>query len=149
MGYGFRVCMQSGVLDPDLDDDVVEDWSESVEDALEPGTSRAPTLDTINYYISAPDSIDSAIAESVGSDQGLIAVAIIVIFVFCTLALFVKDKVANRTSLALLGILTVILSVGSGFGLSLYLTIPFTSLTGVCSLTVKPFLCIVTAMQYN
>lgn len=124
--------MQQGIVEPDLEDSVVLDWSTAIEDALEPGTSRAPTLDNINYYISAPNSIDNAIGKSVGGDIPLIAVAVVVICAFCILALFVKDRVANRTSLALLGILTVMLSISSGFGLSLYLTIPFTSLSQVC-----------------
>ena len=69
--------------------------------------------------------------ESVGGDIPLIAVAVAVISTFCVLALFVRDRVANRTSLALLGILTVCLSISAGFGLSLYLSIPFTTLSQV------------------
>lgn len=123
--------MQNGVVAPDVDDSAVEDWSSDLEEALEPGTSNAPSFSSINYYLSTPFSIDSAIGESVGGDIPLIAVAVAVICTFCVLALFVRDRVANRTSLALLGILTVCLSISAGFGLSLYLSIPFTTLSQV------------------
>lgn len=65
-------------------------------------------------------------------DIPLIAVAFTVIMIFATLVLFVKDRVYSKVSLALVGITTVALSIGAAFGLSLYFTIPFTSLSQVC-----------------
>lgn len=125
------VFLQTGVVAPDADDSLVDDWTADVEGALEPGAANAPSFSSFNYYLSGPSTIDNAIAESVGGDIPLIAVAITVICVFCVLALFVRDRVANRTSLALLGILTICLSISAGFGLSLYLTIPFTTISQV------------------
>lgn len=125
--------MQNGIVSPDADETAVELWSKEIEEALEPGTANSPSFSTINYYFATPSSIDEAIAQSVGGDIPLIGVAIIVICGFCVLALFVKDKVANRTSLALLGIMTVCLSIAAGFGLGFYLSIPFTSISQVLS----------------
>ena len=108
-----------------------QDWSKDVEEVIEPDSNQKPKLSTINYYFTVPTSIDNAIGESVGGDIALIAVAFIVICTFTCIALFIRDRVYNRTSLALLGIATVGLSISSGFGLSLYFGIPFTSLSQV------------------
>ena len=126
------LCLQTGVVAPDADDTLVDDWALDMEEALEPGAANAPSFSTLNYYFATPNSIDAAISKSVSGDIPLIAIAITVICVFCSIALFVKDKVANRTSLALLGIVAICLSISAGFGLSLYLSIPFTTLSQVC-----------------
>lgn len=119
--------MQRGVVSPEISDDLNKDWSTDVEDVLDPG----PSLSTIKYFFNVPKSVDNAIAESIGGDIPLIGIAVIVICSFSAAALFVRDKVYSKVSLALLGILTVTLSIAAGFGLSLYLSIPFTSLSQV------------------
>ena len=57
---------------------------------------------------------------------------------FATGVLFVRDAVHSKLSLALVGITTVALSIGASFGLSLYLQIPFTSLSQVCASACNP-----------
>lgn len=128
-----KACMQRGAVSPDISSDLNSDWGADVEEFLEPG----PALSTVKYYFGVPTSVDNAIAESVGGDIPLIAVAVVVICVFAAGALFVQDRVYSHVSLALLGILTVTLSISAGFGLSLYLGIPFTSISQVCSMYLR------------
>jgi hypothetical protein len=66
-----------------------------------------------------------------GGDIPLIAAAVAMIMTFTCLALFVKDTVHSKLTLAIVAVATVALSIGSAFGLSLYLQIPFTSLSQV------------------
>jgi hypothetical protein len=51
--------------------------------------------------------------------------------IFTCLVLFVKDTVYSKITLALVAVATVALSIGAAFGLSLYLQIPFTSISQV------------------
>jgi hypothetical protein len=137
--------VQVGLVSPEISDELNSDWSVDVEDVLDPDSDspRRPQLQVINYYFSAPTSVDRAIGESVGGDILLVAVAFIVICLFTIIALFVRHKVYNRGSLALLGIFTVGLSIAAGFGLSLYLSIPFTSLSQVCAADVSHACCLI------
>lgn len=57
--------------------------------------------------------------------------AFTLIMTFSTVVLFVKDRVHSKVSLAMFGIITVVLSIGAAFGLSLYCQVPFTSLSQV------------------
>ena len=125
--------MQSGLVSPDISSDLNADWSNDVEAVLDP----APPLATLKYFFAVPTSVDNAIGESVGGDVPLIAIAVAFICVFTAAALFVKHRVYSHVSLALLGILTVTLSISAGFGLSLYLSIPFTSISMVCAASVS------------
>jgi Patched family len=74
---------------------------------------------------------NDAVLLYTGGDIPLIAVAFSVIMTFTCASLFVKDTVYSKMTLAVVAIMTVALSIGAAFGLSLYMQIPFTSLSQV------------------
>jgi hypothetical protein len=124
--------LQSGNVSPSIPIELVEDWSGDIEDIFWPsGAARRAFYDqfpALRVHFTTPDSYDRAVAESVAGDIPLLAIAVVVICAFTTVAMSVRDTVYTRTSLSFLGIANIILSITSGFGLSLLLTIPFTSL---------------------
>jgi hypothetical protein len=84
----------------------------------------------IDFYFSM--AMLSAVCASAAKDIPLIAVAFAVIMTFTGLMLFVKDTVHSKLSLSIVAVATVALSIGAAFGLSLYMSIPFTGLSQVC-----------------
>ena len=126
--------LQGVSIAPEVDGDLAEAWSQDIEDAFYCGGSTACArfgLRTTAPLVNTPNSIDFAISESVGGDAPLIAAAVAAICVVAIGALFINDHVFSRCSLAALGVLSVCLSVGAGFGIALAIGIPFTSLTQV------------------
>ena len=125
-------AVQAASIGPQIDDDLVEAWSEDVEALIWSDGSTAkfgaqfPAL-TISFI--TPNSIDFAIGESVAGDIQLVSISIVLICVLAIAALFLRDRVFSRASLAACGILSVMLSVASGFGICLAIGIPFTSLS--------------------
>lgn len=130
-----RIPLQSGQINPDIDEDIIDDWSDAVEDVFWPDKKARSNFysqfGATDVFFLLPNSVDSAISESVAGDIILIAIAVVVICSFVGVVFFLRDAVFTRSSLALLGCLCIALSIGSGFGLSFYLGIPFTSITQV------------------
>lgn len=130
--------MQAGAFAPETTRDATVEWTLAAEDALFPsGNNGAIAVDTrrVRVLFDGPRSIDLAIGASVANDIALIAAAISVICAVAVGAMFVRDRVFGRTSLALLGIVSVCLSIGAGFGICAAIGIPFTTIT-----TVLPFI---------
>lgn len=127
-------ALQAGQIDPDLDDGVIDKWNDAVEDVFwADGSDTFAAFSTrfaaVDLHFLLPNSVDSAISESVAGDIILIAIAVVVICTFVGVVFFIRDAVFTRTTLALLGCLCIALSIGAGFGLSFYLGVPFTSIT--------------------
>ena len=126
--------MQASPFAPGTTADATTEWTRAAEDTLFPsGSNGATAVDTqrMRVLFDGPSSIDFAIEASVANDIPLVAAAISVICVVAVGAMFVRDRVFGRTSLALLGIVSVCLSIGAGFGICAAIGIPFTTITQV------------------
>ena len=121
---------QGSSIAPSADTGLVEEATFALEDLLT-GAAFGRSLKRTRVFFDMPNSIDNAIGESVGGDAPFIAVAVAVICAFVVLALFVRDRVFTRTSLAFCGIASVCLSISATFGFSVLIGIPFTSLSQI------------------
>lgn len=126
--------LQATTIAPEVSTALVEEATFAIEDLLTPA-AFPDSLAHTRVFFDMPTSIDNAIGESIGGDAPFIAVAVFVICIFVVLALFVRDRVFTRTSLAFCGIASVCLSISSTFGFSVLIGIPFTGLS-----TILPFI---------
>ena len=124
-------------LDPSQDADTIIKWSAAMAKAFghkqSPASHRRmedlwPRL-TLLYW--TPDSVDQAVRETVTDVKALALVAgsACAIALFVLGAMYVPGKALPRTFLAAAGLTSVVLSIGAGLGFSLYIGIPFTSVT--------------------
>ena len=127
--------MQQVALDSLASSNVVDSWSDTVEETFwADGGARTAffaQFPNIRVRFAAPNSIDSAISESVTDNFGIIVAAVAVISVFVVAVVVVRGRIFVRTTLGLLGLLSVALSISAGLGLSLLIGIPFTTVTQV------------------
>lgn len=130
------MVLQQVRIDPSLGSDIVDAWSNAVEKEFWPKTKGGrrhfyDQFPNIKVSFAAPNSIDSAIAASVSENYGLVAVAVIVICVFAVCVFVVRGRIFVRTTLGIMALVSVGLSIGAGFGISLFIGLPFTSVTQV------------------
>ena len=128
--------MQQVWIDPEGDGAAVDDWSDAVEDTFWPSDGGAREtfynkFPRLRVAFSTPTTINNAVTASISSNYGLVAIAVVVVCLFVVGVLFVRGRVFVRMLLGVLGILSVALSIGAGFGLALYIGLPFTTVTQV------------------
>jgi hypothetical protein len=128
--------LQEISIDPNIDISAVESWSAAVEDVFWPKSKgkRSDFYDQfpgIKIYFLTPNSIDNAIAESVSSNYPLVIGAGVLIAAFVIAVLFVRGRAFVRSLLGLVGLLGVALAIGAGFGIALFIGLPFTTVTQV------------------
>jgi Patched family len=129
-------AMQTIFIDPSQDAQIVRAWSSAVESTFWPsshGRRRAfyANFPAIRVAFMAPESINSAIQASVSSSYGLVAAAVLAICAFTIAVLFVRGRAFERTLLGIVGLVSVTLSIGAGFGTALFIGLPFTTVTQV------------------
>jgi Niemann-Pick C1 protein len=130
------MLLQQVRIDPSLNSDIVDAWSSAVERKFWPNSKGGrrrfyEQFQNIRVFFAAPNSIDSAIAASVADNYGLVAIAVIAICIFVVCVLVVRGRIFVRTTLGIMGLFSVGLSIGAGFGLSLFIGLPFTTVTQV------------------
>ena len=122
-------------MDPMLAEKRIIDWSAGFDRAYGASSAKrraqleAAAPNIVTFFV-AP-SIDPAIAGSVTSSYGLVAVAVLIICIFAIAVLFVRGRAVARSIVAIAGLLSVGLSISAGLGASLLFGLPFTSITQV------------------
>lgn len=116
MGYG---------VDKVVPDSVGNAWFDAYLDLLESSaaSSKYITLDFISQ-----NSVDKEVARSVSGDIKLIAISICVFITVGVLLLTSWDRVFTRTSLAIMGVIVVVLGEAAAYGVTMLIGLPFTSL---------------------
>ena len=85
---------------------------------------------TVNYF--AARTRDDAILDSTVGDLPLFSVAFILMVAFCLLVFFRwKNKVTGHLTVAICGICVIMLGVGCGFGISMWIQTDFVAFTGI------------------
>ncbi|KAG2483200.1 hypothetical protein HYH03_017935 [Edaphochlamys debaryana] len=111
-----------------LDDSVTDKWYEKYLDTLKEWAKK--TQYSSLAYI-AGNSMDKEIERSVTNDLYLIVISIL-IFILVAVAFMSRwHRVGTRSSLALLGVLSAVLAMVAGYGLSMLFGCAFTTLSQV------------------
>ena len=85
---------------------------------------------TLNYF--AARTTDDAILESTIGDLPLFSVAFILMVAFCLLVFSRwKNAVTGHLTVAIMGICVIMLGVGCGFGLAMWIRTDFVAFTGI------------------
>jgi len=116
------------------DDDTysqLTDWEGKFIDLLE---EKVDTLKsegyTLNYY--AQRTRDDAVLQSTVGDLPLFSVAFILMVLFCLAVFFnCKNPITGHLTVGISGIIVIMLGVGCGFGLSMWIGTDFVAFTGI------------------
>jgi len=95
---------------------------------------EAETGTTFRVEVFAERSIPDELERALLADTPLVPFVFLLMVVFTSLVFFKRDKVRSRSRLGFMAVVSVALSILSGFGLMFVCSVPFTSIT-----TILPF----------
>ncbi|KAG2453756.1 hypothetical protein HYH02_001967 [Chlamydomonas schloesseri] len=120
-----QVVSQPYGLRDGLSDSLKNKWYDKFLDILEARSDVA--VHSAFAYI-AGNSVDNEIGRSVTNDLYLVVISVAIFVLVAVLAMSRRHSVGTRSSLALLGVLSGVLAVVAGYGLSMLFGCPFTTL---------------------
>ena len=107
----------------------IVEWEKSFEDKV---STFKNNLKCFSLFYAADSSLDDAISESSGSDIVLISITFTIMISFSSVMLGkFRNPLMGHSLLSNAGIFAVVFGVMAGFGLCLFVGIPFVSMNGV------------------
>jgi len=113
-------------------------FSEETKDAITweteaikqlPQALKKLNLVDIKVHYLFQESIDIELAKSVNADILLVIAGYVLMCTYTGLVLFRCSATRNRAAISIVGVVSVVLGIFSGFGICAYLGVPFSSLT--------------------
>ncbi|KAG2445676.1 hypothetical protein HXX76_000284 [Chlamydomonas incerta] len=120
-----QVVSQPYGLRDGLSDSLKNKWYNKFLDVLE--AQSAAAVHSSFAYI-AGNSVDNEIGRSVTNDLYLVVISVAIFVLVAVLGMSRTHSVATRSSLALLGVVSGVLAMVAGYGLSMLFGCPFTTL---------------------
>lgn len=127
-----RITYYTKYVDTDSSNyDMVIDWEDKMISLCGKTKDEYDSLRLDLNYFAARTRDDAILASTVG-DLPLFSVAFILMVAFCLLVFFRwKNPVTGHLTVAIMGICVIMLGVGCGFGLSMWIRTDFVAFTGI------------------
>eukprot|EP00198_Chlamydomonas_reinhardtii_P013063 XP_001702400.1 sterol sensing 5-transmembrane protein [Chlamydomonas reinhardtii] len=120
-----QVVSQPYGLRDGLSDSLKNKWYDKFLDVLKAQTAAAVHS---KFAFIAGNSVDNEIGRSVTNDLYLVVISVAIFVLVAVLGMSRTQSVATRSSLALLGVVSGVLAMVAGYGLSMLFGCPFTTL---------------------
>ncbi|XP_031571502.1 patched domain-containing protein 3-like [Actinia tenebrosa] len=118
--------MKDGKTEPE--EEKITNWEKNVVENIE---KLGDALSCVKVYVNVQRSLDDAIQESATSDVAFIGINYMLLFSFaCFMLGKFRNPLTGHMLLATIGICAVLLGILAGFGFSMFVQTPFTSVVG-------------------